>query len=247
MNSLNPYYGVGKQDYFKIISILSEYDNVIESCFIFGSRARGDHKKSSDVDFAVILKANMEEELYRVTNAFEESSLVYTFDIINYMNISNDNLKNEIDNEGQLIYSSDSKGDLTMENNKLKMKFADLYKASKKLEDVLQRDYHEDSIVIDATIQRFEFTFELSWKLMKAMLEYDGFDNVSSPRRAIREGFKQGYVHDGSAWIKMLEDRNRTSHTYDEDTAIEIVVEIKDKYMELIKKFVIKAEQELVD
>ena len=80
---------------------------------------------------------------------------------------------------------------------------------------------------------------------MKAMLEYDGIENVSSPRRAIREGFKQEYISDGASWIKMLEDRNRTSHTYDEETALEIVTSIKGKYIELIKAFVRKAEQEL--
>tara|TARA_Y100001933_G_scaffold228634_1_gene244316 strand:+ start:518 stop:751 length:234 start_codon:yes stop_codon:yes gene_type:complete len=67
-------------------------------------------------------------------------------------------------------------------------------------------DYSSGSdvdLAIDATIQRFEFTFELSWKLLKAILEYDGFENVESPRKAIREGFKQGYIR---RWICLVKN-----------------------------------------
>ncbi len=231
--------------YLKMISILKKFDYIIEKCFVFGSRARGDYSSGSDVDLAIVTKHQMGKDLYKVSQAFEESSLIYSVDIINYNSISNNLLKEEIDRVGKVIYWTQNGSDLIMEQNQLKMKYYDLQKASSKLQDVLVRDYQEDSIVIDATIQRFEFTFELSWKLLKAMLEYDGFENVASPRKAIREGFKQGYIEDGSAWLKMLDDRNRTSHTYDEEKAIEILIEIKGQYMDLINKFVSSAGNEL--
>lgn len=245
MNTNEPYFGLDKNTYNKILSVLSAFDEVIEACILFGSRARGDNQSNSDFDFAIKVKPNMEGSLYKVSNAFEESNIIYTFDIINFEAISNDNLRSEIEKEGIVIYSSNGNEDSSVELNRIKMKFIDLKKASEKLEKVLERDYLHDDIIVDATIQRFEFTFELSWKLMKAMLEYDGIENVNSPRRAIRESFKQNYISDGTSWIKMLEDRNRTSHTYDEETALEIVTSIKGNYIELIKLFVQRAESEL--
>ena len=52
--SLNtPYFGLEKSTYIKVLSVLSKFDEIIESCILFGSRARGDNKNSSDFDFAI--------------------------------------------------------------------------------------------------------------------------------------------------------------------------------------------------
>ena len=89
--SLNtPYFGLEKSTYIKVLSVLSKFDEIIESCILFGSRARGDNKNSSDFDFAIKVKPDMDSELYKVSEAFEESNIVYTFDIINFNTISND-------------------------------------------------------------------------------------------------------------------------------------------------------------
>ena len=96
----------------------------------------------------------------------------------------------------------------------------------------------DDDIVIDATIQRFEFTYELSWKLMKAYLEYNGNLEATSPRKAIKESFKEGLIEDGAQWLDMLQDSNRTSHTYDENCAIEIFNNIKEVYIEIFQKLI---------
>ena len=53
-------------------------------------------------------------------------------------------------------------------------------------ERVLAAIKDTDDMYLDATIQRFEFCFELAWKLMKTVLEYEGID-VNSPRSCIRE------------------------------------------------------------
>ncbi len=122
--------------------------------------------------------------------------------------------------------------------NKIIDKLGDLERVLKKLQESLQRDPKKDDIVIDATIQRFEFTYELSWKLMKAFLEYNGNLEATSPRRAIQESFKEGLIKDRKQWIKMLENRNRTSHTYDEEIAFEIYKNVKDNYKQLFEAFV---------
>ena len=68
----------------------------------------------------------------------------------------------------------------------------------------------------EGVIQRFEYTFELAWSLLKDRLEYDGIALPTvTPRHVIRQAFQARLIQDGDAWIDMLTDRNLMSHTYD--------------------------------
>ena len=92
------------------------------------------------------------------------------------------------------------------------------------------------AIIIDGTIQRYEFTFELAWKIMKDYLEYNGFvDGLSSPRNIIQLAFQNKIIKNGDIWIQMMLDRNLLSHLYDEEKSREIYVKIKEKYIKLLK------------
>lgn len=73
----------------------------------------------------------------------------------------------------------------------------------------------------DAAIQRFEFTFELAWKSASACVRAEGLD-ARSPREALRASYRLGWVDDDALWLRMLDDRNRTSHSYNEAVADEI-------------------------
>lgn len=73
----------------------------------------------------------------------------------------------------------------------------------------------------DAAIQRFEFTFELAWRAVARFAKDEGIES-GSPRQAIRAAFKLGWIDDDALWLSMLNDRNRTSHTYNEKTAEQI-------------------------
>ena len=167
------------------------------------------------------------EKISNIIEDMEASNIIYTMDIIDYDKISNDKLKSYVDSEGEIIFLSDDEGGVLLTTNKLEDKLRDLKKAFSKLKESASRN-PDDDIVIDATIQRFEFTYELSWKLMKAYLEYNGNLEATSPRKAIKESFKEGLIEDGAQWLDMLQDRNRTSHTYDENCAIEIFNNIKE-------------------
>ena len=81
----------------------------------------------------------------------------------------------------------------------------------------------EDAIVRDACIQRFEFTFEMAWKAIQAHARVQGIPCVS-PRECLRTAFRLGLVEDDPAWMAMVEDRNRATHTYDEASARAIYV-----------------------
>ena len=83
----------------------------------------------------------------------------------------------------------------------------------------------------DGLIQRFEFTFELAWKLMKSYAEFQGTDKeIMGSRDAIRWAFENKIISDSGIWMEMVKRRNDTSHTYDEDTAAEVVLRIKSSY-----------------
>jgi nucleotidyltransferase substrate binding protein (TIGR01987 family) len=109
-------------------------------------------------------------------------------------------------------------------------RFNDFSKALKKLKEAFMEEPTE--IIIDGTLQRYEFTFELSWKLMKDYLEYSGIvEDIASPREIIKSAFQANLISNGDIWIQMMLDRNLLSHLYDEDKSREIYNNIKNKYL----------------
>ena len=99
----------------------------------------------------------------------------------------------------------------------------------------------------DGVIQRFEYTFELSWKTLKRYLEVYGLENPDgfTNKQLFRVGFENGFIRDSEIWLKFLHNRNLTSHTYNENIAEEVyknaklfIKEVKflfDKLQEKIK------------
>ncbi|MBW2366574.1 MAG: nucleotidyltransferase substrate binding protein [Deltaproteobacteria bacterium] len=82
-------------------------------------------------------------------------------------------------------------------------------------------------------IQFYEMAFELAWKLMKDYLEEQGL-TVNSPRQAIKQAFRSGVIDNGQQWIDALEDRNLTTHTYDESIADKVVSAIRTSYFPIL-------------
>jgi nucleotidyltransferase substrate binding protein (TIGR01987 family) len=84
----------------------------------------------------------------------------------------------------------------------------------------------DDEELRDACIQRFEFTFELCWKMLKRRLEMDlpnaAEVDAMSFRALIRAGAEQGLLGDVAPWWVYRDKRNITSHTYDARKAAEV-------------------------
>jgi len=118
-----------------------------------------------------------------------------------------------------------------MIERRIKELLSDYQKALSRLQEGIHAEIPQD-ILVDAVIQRFEFTFELSWKLMKFYLNFQGVD-CNSPRQTIKEAFKISLIESSEGWIDMLMDRNRTSHIYDEQAALEIYNKINSNYVKL--------------
>ena len=122
----------------------------------------------------------------------------------------------------------------------LQLKLQDYHRAMKRLQVAVNSKPDANGIYLDATIQRFEFCFELAWKLMKAMLDYEGIE-VSSSRHSIREGSKQSMIDSAEDWLYMLEQRNICPHAYSESIAWDIYEKICNKYIDLLTAFEQKA------
>jgi len=99
----------------------------------------------------------------------------------------------------------------------------------------LAKKIEEPDIIQKAgLIQLFEISFELGWKVLKDYLESQGFNDVKSPRAAIKKAFELGLIDNGEAWLEALQDRNLSTHTYDEGISNQIVDEIKKRYFNIL-------------
>ena len=82
-------------------------------------------------------------------------------------------------------------------------------------------------------IQAFEYTHELAWKLLKDYLTYQSIGNIYGSRDAFRAAFNIGLIEDGEGWMETIKARNLTSHSYNEETATEIVESIEQRFFAL--------------
>jgi len=93
----------------------------------------------------------------------------------------------------------------------------------------------------EGVIQRFEYSFELAWKLVKDYMEENGhiFSTIT-PRQVLKDGFAAKVMADGQVWINMLDHRNLLSHTYNFASFEKAVDAIAARYlpaMEMLHEF----------
>lgn len=127
-----------------------------------------------------------------------------------------------------------------------KQRFSNYTKALAKLEEAVNKapsygdggtpltisnDSFLDDIIKEGIIQRFEYTHELAWNVMKDFLENAGNNQIFASRDATREAFSKGLIINGDIWMEMIKSRNQTSHTYNEATADEIFIKITQQYL----------------
>lgn len=111
-------------------------------------------------------------------------------------------------------------------------------KAVEKLDEICKEPI-ETEIIRDATIQRFEFTFETAWKCLKRMASSEGLD-CFSPKSCFEIAYKMGLIEDEDEFIEIIDCRNQTTHIYDEIMATEIYTKIKERFLSAFKSLVIK-------
>jgi len=88
----------------------------------------------------------------------------------------------------------------------------------------IKEDFEDFDIYRDSTIQRFEYTMEIAKKLMANYIEHED-SKVAGQKAILRKAFEFDLIDD-DIWFDMLEDRNNTSHEYDENQAKELLHKI---------------------
>ena len=119
----------------------------------------------------------------------------------------------------------------------LETKIANFSKAVIRLQDTIDEyeKTHSDT-VRDGAIQRFELFIGLAWKTTREYLIEQGFAELNSPKAVMREAYVSHIIDSQELWISALNDRNLTSHVYDEKTSNEVFSRICGSYVPLLKK-----------
>ncbi len=97
--------------------------------------------------------------------------------------------------------------------------------------------YILNDIIKQGLIQSFEYTHELAWNVMKDYAIYQGNTAIGGSRDATREALQLHIISEGKVWMEMLVSRNKTSHTYNEETANEIFTKIMAEYQPVFIAF----------
>ena len=119
-----------------------------------------------------------------------------------------------------------------MKKEKLAVQIGQLERATRRLAETLA--LKPTQIHQDATIQRFEFTFELAWKAMQSFAFQKGMKAVS-PKDTLRTAAQLGLIKDIEDWFDFLDARNLSSHLYDEKMANLVYQQAKKFHLEVEK------------
>ena len=128
---------------------------------------------------------------------------------------------------------------MSNEDIRWKQRFQNFEKALSRLEDAVKisesrklNDLEEQGL-----IQRFEFTHELAWNVIKDYFEYQGNTTITGSRDATREAFNKGLIKEGGTWMEMIKSRNQSTHTYNDKIAKELKQKILNRYFSLFIAF----------
>lgn len=123
-------------------------------------------------------------------------------------------------------------------------RFNNFKKSLQALERMRYRDDLTDEYTMSGAVQKFDLTFDISWKVMKDIIvNYHKISDYAtgSPRETLRMAERTGIIDD-DIWMHMLKDRNELTHDYDGSLAEEAVYRIRDDYLPVFEKFRDKAE-----
>lgn len=95
----------------------------------------------------------------------------------------------------------------------------------------------------DSLIKRFEFSYEMAWKLMMSYEKDCGILEIRGSKDVVRQAYCMSLIDNGDAWMEMIDARNSTSHLYDEEMASDVIDEIIHTYFPLFVELEKKMEE----
>lgn len=118
-----------------------------------------------------------------------------------------------------------------------KQRFMNFTDAYKHLKYAVTEVKNPNDLEKEGTIQRFEFTHELAWKVMKDFLKDKGIQGIIGSKDATRLAFQNEIITNGEVWMDMIESRNKTVHTYLDEILEREYQLITTNYFPLITDF----------
>lgn len=180
--------------------------------YLFGSRVTGDARPESDYDFAFDAQECSPDVINLIRSELEKLPTLAKIDVANIAHADR-RFANRVRDTGLVIYSS---------TKELRVQDGLLYyrRALERFRLVIKEksrwiEEGNGDIVLDVAAKRFEFTYEMAWKALKRLLDYQGVD-ARSPRAIFKEAYAQRLIADEQVWLDMIEIRNLSSHIYDE-------------------------------
>lgn len=117
-------------------------------------------------------------------------------------------------------------------NDRLEKQYNDFERAYENLRTGAKEAKTE--LEIDGVIKRFELCYEISWKLIKTYLEYQGII-CKTPRICFKEAFNNDLINNVDTWLKMIDDRNLLVHTYTFEQSRKIFEHINEEFLNAFK------------
>jgi len=206
----------------------------VEQIWLYGSRARGDERPRSDIDLAIVCPTATPEEWGQIHAIVEEADTLLKIDCVRFDTLNkNSSFYSNLCEDYRLIYEKDGG---FMERKDLGDYFQLLGHALDRLNETLTSPQIDtDQNYRDAAIQRFEFSLEAYWKTMKKCLLHEKID-TNSPREVMQKAYQLSWIDDEKVWLSMLDDRNKTSHVYDEEEAARIFQNIRNTYNTVMQR-----------
>jgi nucleotidyltransferase substrate binding protein (TIGR01987 family) len=132
-----------------------------------------------------------------------------------------------------------------MQDTRWKQRFNNYLKAFQSLVEAVELSQQRPLSKLEeqGLIQGFEFTHELAWNVLKDYLENKGIIGLIGSKDATRSAFNNGLIEQGDDWMKMIQDRNLTSHAYNAEIATEVVVDILTRFYPAYVNFTQKFRQ----
>jgi nucleotidyltransferase substrate binding protein (TIGR01987 family) len=209
-----------------------------ERIYLFGSRANGEATETSDIDIAYDDKEFKDN--YLIEEELKKLPTLLKIDIKN-MAFTEERFRNRVTSTGRVIYSAGKRLRFDDGLHNFRNALVRFGEAIDRKQELEKEGFGD--IYLDLAVKRFEFTYEMAWKAIKRCLDYLGIECMS-PRGCIKEAFSQKLILNESVWLDMIEQRNLTSHVYDESEVVEILGKL-DAYREAFSGLLENLEQKL--
>lgn len=193
-----------------IISIILRYSKP-DRIWLYGSRATGEATETSDIDVAFDDKEFSNFGL--IEAEVEKLPTLLKIDVKNIA-FTEERFRNRVISTGRVLYSASKK--LRSEDGTHNYRKAlERFREAVDKRETLEKEGFGD-IYLDLAVKRFEFTYEMSWKAIRRCLDYLGIE-ARSPRACFKEAYSLGLISNEALWLEMIEQRNLTSHVYNQE------------------------------